>query len=114
MTLVISSITINDESIPRWVGSLSAGFAATTLREQTERADDQAQTADGAEHDGHAGIRVRRDPAKEQVIDRGDRRRREAEREAVERAVMELAAPRRPDPPSRSCSPRRSRADVEG
>ena len=51
----------------------------------------QSQAAQGAENHGSASIGMRRDEA-QQVIDRGYRRGREAQKESVEREVMEDAA----------------------
>src|SRR4030095_8761793 len=69
-------------------------IATPVEREQTCRSNDQSKCAGGSEHDGQTPVVVWCNPPKDQVINRRDRRRCEAEREPVERAVMQPSPPR--------------------
>src|SRR5205823_1834990 len=62
---------------------------------QSRRSNQQSNTSQGSQHHRDARVRVWRDPAEYQVINRSNGGRREAEREPVEGAVMHPAAPRR-------------------
>ena len=76
---------------------------------QAGGADEQADATDHAKHFGQAGQLVRRDPAEHVVVDRGHAGGREAEQEAVEGEVVEVAAGLRPGVAPRCCSLRRGR-----
>src|SRR5438132_1941631 len=66
-------------------------IAVRAQDQQSDRADDEARTADDSEQHGQAVERIRRLPAEDVVIDRAREGRREAEQESVEREVMEVA-----------------------
>ena len=64
-------------------------------REQPGRANQQSGAAERAEHDRQTTVGVGRTPAENDVVERGDGRRREAQREPVQRQMVKPPAPRR-------------------
>ena len=68
--------------------------ATATQNPEPERSDEQTHAADCAENDRQARVGIRRAPAEHVVVECRDRRRGEAEKEAVEGAVVQPASPR--------------------
>src|SRR5207249_5850031 len=69
--------------------------ASSSKKKQTGRTGQQPEAAGSAEHDRKAEVGVRRPPAEPDVVERRDRRRREAQHETVKGEVMEPATPPR-------------------
>ena len=87
----------NSAMKPRSIG-FCARVAALRMAPQVEpqqpgRSDQQPDAADGAQQHRQARQRIRRVPVEAVVIQRRDAGRGEAKQEAVEREVMEAAAP---------------------
>ena len=104
---------MNDSSSPCWRSADSAGSRRRRSASSPAGPISRPTPPTVPEHHRQARVGVRRVPAEHGVIDRGDRRRGEAQQEAVERAVVEPAPPRAARLFVGRCSRRRSRADGE-
>ena len=87
-------------------------IAAAAKREQPRRADQQSGAAERAEHHREAAVTVRRAPSEHDMVERGDARRRKAQRKTVERRSDETTGATETAALPPSCSRRRCRADV--
>ncbi len=92
--LVRKSSARNNASRPRRLVLAKRRVARLSQGSQPQWSDEQPESTRGTEHHRKARRRVRSVPAKHAVIERRDRRGREAQPEAVERAVMKPPPPR--------------------